>query len=124
MEHADADPQLTALAHRRRRAVVACVREHNVVALADLADELVVEEHGTTIDGISAEVVTELYLCLYHQHIPTLEDAGLVTYNQERDLVTITQTGTSAHTYLEERLYQFNGHEPRPSHDCPDEGSC
>uniref|UniRef100_UPI00374D37D5 DUF7344 domain-containing protein n=1 Tax=Natronococcus roseus TaxID=1052014 RepID=UPI00374D37D5 len=94
------------------------------MALADLADELVVEEHGTTIDGISAEVVTELYLCLYHQHIPTLEDAGLVTYNQERDLVTITQTGTSAHTYLEERLYQFNGHEPRPSHDCPDEGSC
>ena len=124
MEQADTDHQLTALAHRRRRAVLACVREHHVVALADLADELVVEEHGTTIDGVSADVVMELYLSLYHQHVPTLEDAGLVAYDQERDLVRITEAGTVAHTYLEERLYEFNAHEPQPPHDCPDEGSC
>lgn len=100
MERADTDAQLAALAHRRRRTVLACVRGHSVVALADLADELVVEEQGTTIDAISAEVVVEVSLSLSHQHVPTVEDAGFVTYDQTRDLVTITEAGTVAHTSL------------------------
>ena len=124
MDQANTDPPLSALAHRRRRAVLACVREHNVVALADLADELAVDEHGATIDGIPATAVTELYLSLYHQHIPVLEDAGLVAYDQDRDLVTITGEGSAAHTYLEEQVYEFSEPPSQPSRECPDEGSC
>ena len=123
MDRADTDHLLTALAHRRRRAVLTCVREHNVVALADLADELAVDEHGATIDGIPADAVTELYLSLYHQHIPTLEDAGLVAYDQDRDLVRITGEGTTAYTYLEDQVYEFSDDKSRPPHGCADEGS-
>ncbi|MDG5761565.1 hypothetical protein QA600_19745 [Natronococcus sp. A-GB1] len=124
MDQSDTDPPLSALAHRRRRAVLACVREHNVVTLADLADELAVDEHGATIDGVPAAAVTELYLSLYHHHVPTLEDAGLVAYDQEQDLVTITGAGTTAHAYLEEQVYEFTESRSQPSRECPDEGSC
>lgn len=124
MDRADTDLPFAALAHRRRREVLACVREHNVLTLADLADELAVHEHGATIDGIPADTVSELYLSLYHQHIPALADANLVAYDQDQDLVTITEAGTAAHTRLEEAVYDFSERESRSPRHCSDEGPC
>ncbi|WP_449271602.1 DUF7344 domain-containing protein [Halopiger xanaduensis] len=30
-------------------------------------------------------------MLLYHTHIPKLEEAGIVTYDQERDIVTLAE---------------------------------
>ncbi|WP_049888782.1 DUF7344 domain-containing protein [Natronococcus occultus] len=119
----DADTDATALSHRRRRAVLGCVEQHNVVTLADLADELAVQEHGTPIDEIPADAVTELYLELYHNHVPVLADAGLVAYDQEGDLVAITDTGKRASARFEERLIESGSDDAR-SYNCTEEGSC
>lgn len=124
MSHTDTDIPFAALAHRRRRGVLSCVSQHHVVTLADLADELAVQEHGATIDGVPADAVRELYLELYHNHVPTLADADLVVYDQDQDLVTITPAGTAAYTYLEEEVYEFSERTSRPPQDCLDEGSC
>lgn len=122
MTYSDADPRFAALAHQRRRDTLSCLHRHNVLALADLADELAVREYGTTIDGIPADAVTDVYLSLYHRHVPKLADANLVRYEQDRDLVAITDTGKTAHAWLENEVYEFGDHQSRPHQTCTDDG--
>lgn len=96
-DHSDPDegPSRTfaALAHGRRRRVLSCLCEHETVALADVADEIAIREWGMSITEIPEEAVSEIYMELYHRHVPTLEDADLVRYDQERDLVAISDRG-------------------------------
>lgn len=98
--HSERDHVFAALAHHRRRATLECLQHHQEMALADLADELAVREHGMTIDGIPPDTVRECYLSLYHCHIPKLADAHLVQYDQDTDLVAITDHGKTAVAWL------------------------
>jgi len=76
------------LSNGRRRQLLRCLLKYpNPVSLPDLADEVAVWEHGTSIDKISAEDVKRVYMSLYHLHVPKLVDAAVVRYDQERDEV-------------------------------------
>ncbi len=82
------------LASPRRRYILHCLRTHDSpLALADVADEVAVYENESNITDISAEEIKRVYISLYHTHIPKLAERGLVTYSQERDLVTLSETG-------------------------------
>lgn len=81
------DRVVKCLAHRRRRQVLECLREHSTVTLADLADEVAVSEFDSRLDEIPAEAVKEIYFSLYHTHVPKLESADLVEYRQSADTV-------------------------------------
>lgn len=89
------------LAHPRRRAVLACLAHHQTpIALADLADEVAVQEHDTRLPAIPAETVKRTYLSLYHTHVPKLEAAELVTYNQDQDQVVPINDVTAGESIL------------------------
>lgn len=89
------------LAHPHRRAVLACLAHHQTpIALADLADEVAVQEYDTRLAAIPAETVKRTYLSLYHTHIPKLEVAGLVTYNQDQDQVVPINDVTAGESIL------------------------
>lgn len=81
------DQLMDCLADRHRRYAVDCLREHRTMTLADLADEVSVREYGQQLNEIPAETVKEIYLRLYHTHIPKLESAALVEYRQSADAV-------------------------------------
>jgi len=84
------DAMFGALSNSRRREALRCLGEYDEpLALADLADEVAVAERGGPITDIRAEVVKRVYVSLYHTHVPKLEDAGLVRYDQERDIVAL-----------------------------------
>ena len=87
---ADADTVFDVLAHHRRRTALSVLIDHeNPITLADLADEVAVREHDASIDEVPAEDVMQLYLSLYHAHVPKLAEEGFVRYDQERDLVEL-----------------------------------
>ncbi|WP_254528165.1 DUF7344 domain-containing protein [Natrinema gelatinilyticum] len=76
------------LADRRRRLLLEVMRTYEEeLTLPDAAEEVAVRETGDIVTDIPAEQVTEVYLSLYHDHLPRLVDAGLLEYDQERDLV-------------------------------------
>ncbi len=88
------DAYFTVLSNQRRRHVVDCLQEHrNPMALSDLADEVAVREHDSPVTEIPAEEVSEIQISLYHVHVPKMEDAGLVDYDQDDDLVTLVEDG-------------------------------
>jgi hypothetical protein len=90
-----ADEGFDLLANARRRGLLNLLDEHHEISLPDVADEVAIEEQGTTIVDITPNVVLDVYLSLYHDHVPRLVEAGLVEYDQERDLVALRTTGAS-----------------------------
>lgn len=94
IEHRDVRPEAIShafeiLSSHRRRLMLRVVQAHDEeLTLADLAEEVAVREFDRDIAAISPETVTEVYTTLYHDHMPRLVDAGLIEYEQERDLVS------------------------------------
>lgn len=87
----DRSPPASLVQHRRRSLLLECLLEFNEpVSLPDLADEVAVREYENELTEIPAEEVKDIYLSLYHSHIPKLAEAGLVEYDQESDLVAST----------------------------------
>ncbi len=72
---------------RRRHALAVLARYEEPLTLADLADEVAVRQHGTSLEEISADAVANIYFRLYHKDVPKLTAADVVAYDQERDLV-------------------------------------
>lgn len=70
------------------------------MTLADLADEVAVREHGLPINRIPAQSVKEIYVHLYHTHVPKLEGANMVEYDQQEDMVTGGEALAEAVPYL------------------------
>jgi hypothetical protein len=88
------------LAHQRRRYALYELQHHErPLALADLADEVAVRENETALAAVPAVEVKRIYMTLYHTHIPKLADADLVRYNQERDMVTLTNSANHREQY-------------------------
>lgn len=85
-----------ALTNKRRRHVLFCLKEHQSVSLPDLAEFVAEREEGKPLTEISSEAVRDVYFTLYHNHVPMLERADLVHYEQEEDLVIQTEQ-TVAH---------------------------
>ncbi|SER57638.1 DUF7344 domain-containing protein [Natrinema salaciae] len=82
------DDAFALLADQRRRLLLVVMRSYGEeLTLPDAAEEVAVRETGHSVANISAERVQEVYLSLYHDHLPRLVDAGLLEYDQERDLV-------------------------------------
>lgn len=74
----------------RERYVLYCLSRHGTMALWDLADEVVVWERGERLPDVPADECRTVYLSLYHTHVPRLERAGLVEYEDDRDLVALS----------------------------------
>jgi DNA-binding transcriptional ArsR family regulator len=96
------DTLLQALANERRRQVLSVLRTHSSLSLPDLADETVASERGKSLVDVPSDVVYNVYMELYHRHVPKLVEADLVRYEQERDLVTVTDLGVD----VEDRVYE------------------
>ena len=90
-----ADEGFDLLANPRRRELLALVEEHHEISLPDVADEVAVNEADTSIVEVDPETVLDVYLSLYHDHVPRLVEAGLVQYDQELDLVVFRTEGAS-----------------------------
>ncbi|MFC4436772.1 MULTISPECIES: DUF7344 domain-containing protein [Natrialbaceae] len=82
------DEAFELLADERRRLLLQVMRTYSEeLTLPDAAEEVAVRENGCKVTELSAERVANVYISLYHDHMPRLVDAGLLDYDQERDLV-------------------------------------
>lgn len=85
------DEAFELLANTRRRLLLEVMGTYEEqLTLPDAAEEVAVRETGRAVTDLSAERVANVYISLYHDHLPRLVDAGLLEYDQERDLVAPT----------------------------------
>jgi hypothetical protein len=103
----EVDPLMRALAAEPRRRAVACLRTHGTLTLADLTEVLVETCGQTHLRAVPAETVKRRYMELYHHHVPRLAAAGVVVYDQEDDLVRLTDDAVAIEPTVQRALDQL-----------------
>lgn len=91
------DDSVSAVPPERRLHALAVLESHDdSLTLADLAEEVAVREYGRPLTDISPQTVLDVYLSLYYDHLPSLVEAGLATYDQESDRVVPAGPGSDS----------------------------
>jgi len=89
------DETLEALADHRSRLLFDVLTNHErELTLPDAAEEVAQREDDRPITELSAERIANVYISLYHDHLPKLVEVGLLEYDQERDLVAVCRPTT------------------------------
>lgn len=65
--------------------------QQRTLTRADLAKTIVKHDCQVPLNQMSEEELTEIHLLLHHNHIPKLEEAGLVEYDRETKRVEPTE---------------------------------
>lgn len=74
----------------RRNALQYLLTNQDPVSVDRLALELAAIEHGESAEAVTSEHQHDLRMLLTHVHLPSLTDAGVVTWDREREQVTLT----------------------------------
>ncbi|WP_123533276.1 DUF7344 domain-containing protein [Halosimplex salinum] len=89
------------LSSARRRYVLYLLRTEDApVELTELAEDVAAWENDTTVEELTKQQRKRVYVSLYQTHVPKLEDAGLVEYDQDTGEVELTSAANDVDQYL------------------------
>ncbi|MDG5776819.1 hypothetical protein VB773_21920 [Haloarculaceae archaeon H-GB2-1] len=88
------------LAHPGRRYLLAYLLEHEEASCYELVEH-VLDRTDVYEDRSEGEIRGQLVETFRETHLPVLDDAGFVTYNEETDLVRPTVAARSIEPFLE-----------------------
>ncbi|WP_210424076.1 DUF7344 domain-containing protein [Halorussus ruber] len=86
---------------RRRYALHYLRRADDTVQLSELAEQVAAWENDIEVEAISAAERKRVYTALYQSHLPKLDDAGIVEYNQNRGIVKLSGAAEQLDVYLD-----------------------
>lgn len=90
------------LSSPRRRYVLYLLREADEpVELTTLAEQVSAWENDVEVDEITEQERKRVYVSLYQTHIPRLDEAGVVEYDQETGLVSLTKDARQIDSHLD-----------------------
>lgn len=82
------------LSQPRRRYLLYALAENPEWTLTELATKLVAWETGVEEEAVDAERRDQMYLSLYHTHVPKLVDEDVVTFDAETETLARGQHAT------------------------------
>lgn len=71
--------------------------------VSNLAREVAARRDNVSIDAVSTDQYREAHEELYTEHLSSMEDIGLVTFDREQGMVQLTPPGRELGAYVEER---------------------
>ncbi|QLG48574.1 DUF7344 domain-containing protein [Natrinema halophilum] len=90
------------LKNRRRREVLAYLLDADeTVTLGELAEQIAAWENDTEVNALSSDQRKRVYVALYQTHLPKMDDAGIVEYDQDRGLITLSDNADLLMMYLD-----------------------
>lgn len=103
-EQLDQDVIFDVLYNRRRRQVIRYLLEHDQTATtSDLAEAIAAEENDVPIAQLSSSERKRVYVGLYQNHLPKLDDVGVIDYDKHRGTITLCDTVHQFTPYLGDR---------------------
>lgn len=89
------------LSNTRRRMVLYYLRQHGgPAAVQDIAEEIAALENDVDPEALSRQQQKRVYVSLYQTHLPKLETAGVIGYDEDEGLVSLTSRAMEIDTYL------------------------
>lgn len=90
------------LKNQRRRYVLQYLEmASGPVRLGELAEEVAAWENDTEVSKLSSKQRKRVYVGLYQGHLPKMDDAGVVEFNQDRGIVELTDRAEQLRTYMD-----------------------
>ncbi len=90
------------LKNRRRRQVLTYLLEaEETVTLGELAEQIAAWENDTDINALNSDQRKRVYVALYQTHLPKMDDAGIVDYDQDRGLIDLADNADLLVMYLD-----------------------
>ncbi|MCU4924906.1 ArsR family transcriptional regulator [Halobacteria archaeon AArc-dxtr1] len=90
------------LKNRRRREVLVYLLEaEGTVTLGELAEQIAAWENDTEVNALSSDQRKRVYVALYQTHLPKMDDAGIVEYDQDRGLIELSDNADLLMMYLD-----------------------
>ena len=100
-EALELQPVYEALAHPRRRYLVYTLSEDTEWTLDELAMKLASWETDTTESNIASLTQQEMYVSIYHAHIPKLVDLDVIEFDEDSETVTPDENAPQVLSMLE-----------------------
>lgn len=85
---------------RRRRALDYLRGKEGSVRMRDIVDHVAAAEHDTTPEALRSDERKRVHIALYQSHLPKLDQAGVLEYNQDRGIVTRTERAAELDRFL------------------------
>jgi len=97
------------LSSARRRYVLYLLKTEGRMELTELAEHVAARENDTSVEELTRQQRKRVYVSLYQTHIPKLEDAGFVEYDQDSGYVSLRGRADEIDQYLgsEERTFPW-----------------
>jgi len=90
------------LQNQRRRYVLEYLKRYDEpVELSDLAMQVAAWEYQTTVDEVTNEQKKRVYTTLQQTHLDRMEEAGIVDYDADENVITRTPHTDELTVYLE-----------------------
>ena len=90
------------LKNRRRREVLKYLLEaEETVTLGELAEQIAAWENNTEVNALNSDQRKRVYVALYQTHLPKMDDAGIVDYDQDRGLISLADNADLLMMYLD-----------------------
>ncbi|OAQ54447.1 hypothetical protein HTG_02545 [Natrinema mahii] len=95
------------LKNRRRREVLTYLLEADeTVTLGELAEQIAAWENDTDVNALSSDQRKRVYVALYQTHLPKMDDAGIVEYDQDRGLISLSDNADLLMMYLDTETHR------------------
>lgn len=89
------------LSNTRRRMVLFYLREHSEpAAVQEIAERIAVLENDVPAAELSRQQQKRVYVSLYQTHLPKLASAGIIEYDDENGMVSLTSRAMNIDSYL------------------------
>ncbi|WP_440991993.1 DUF7344 domain-containing protein [Haloarchaeobius baliensis] len=88
---------------RRRRVIRYISDKEGKTDMRDIAEAVAAWEHDKTVRTLSSDERQRVYIPLYQNHLPKLDEEGVIEYNQSRGTVERTPLADQLETHLYER---------------------
>lgn len=97
----DIEPVYEALGHSRRRYLCYTLLEDTEWSLTDLAEKIAAWENDIPEHEVTEAQREDVYVSLYHAHVPKLVDEGVISYDEETKTITAAEHAEQVLTALE-----------------------
>ncbi|MFC6952863.1 DUF7344 domain-containing protein [Halorubellus litoreus] len=95
------EPVYEALGHSRRRYLCYTLLEATEWSLTDLATKIAAWENDIPEHAVTADQREEVYVSLYHAHVPKLVDEDVITFDEATETITTAEHAEQVLTALE-----------------------
>lgn len=85
---------------RRRRALDYLRGKEGPVRMRDIVDHVAAAEHGTSPEALRSNERKRVHIALYQSHLPKLDQAGVIDYDQDRGIVVRTDRAKELDQFL------------------------